>query len=46
MIGRAAIGNPWIFARKDRVQVTLDEKITLMRRHLALNLEFYGPQLG
>jgi nifR3 family TIM-barrel protein len=46
MIGRAAIGNPWIFAGKDREQVTLDEKIALMRRHLALNLEFYGPQLG
>jgi len=46
MIGRAAIGNPWIFARKDREQVALEERITLMRRHLALNLEFYGPQLG
>lgn len=46
MIGRAAIGNPWIFAGKDREQVTLDEKIALMRRHLALNLEFYGPERG
>jgi tRNA-dihydrouridine synthase len=46
MIGRAAIGNPWIFAGKDREQVTLDEKIALMRRHLALNLEFYGPPAG
>jgi len=42
MIGRAAIGNPWIFAGKDREDVTLEEKVTLMRRHLALNLEFYG----
>jgi len=46
MIGRAAIGNPWIFARKDREQVTLEEKIKLMRRHLALNLDFYGTQAG
>ncbi|MDW8325902.1 MAG: tRNA dihydrouridine synthase DusB [Anaerolineales bacterium] len=46
MIGRAAIGNPWIFAGKDREQVTLDEKIALMRRHLALSLEFYGPERG
>ena len=46
MIGRAAIGNPWIFARKDREQVTVEEKIALMRRHLALNLEFYGPEAG
>ncbi len=46
MIGRAAIGNPWIFAGKDREQVTLPDKVALMRRHLALNLDFYGPQLG
>ncbi len=46
MIGRAAIGNPWIFAGKDRAQVTLDEKVRLMRRHLALNLDFYGPRFG
>jgi nifR3 family TIM-barrel protein len=46
MIGRAAIGNPWIFAGKDREQVTWDEKVSLMRRHLALNLEFYGLELG
>lgn len=46
MIGRAAIGNPWIFAGKDREQVTLEEKISLMRRHLELNLEFYGSQIG
>jgi nifR3 family TIM-barrel protein len=46
MIGRAAIGNPWIFARKDREQVALVERIALMRRHLALNLEFYGAELG
>jgi nifR3 family TIM-barrel protein len=46
MIGRAAIGNPWIFAGKDRHEVTLADKASLMRRHLALNLDFYGPQLG
>lgn len=46
MIARAAIGNPWIFARKDRDQVTPAEKIAVLRRHLALNLDFYGPDLG
>jgi nifR3 family TIM-barrel protein len=46
MIGRAAIGNPWIFARKDREQVAWADKAALMRRHLSLNLEFYGPELG
>ncbi len=46
MIGRGAIGNPWIFARKEPHQVTFAEKTTLVRRHLALNLDFYGPDLG
>lgn len=46
MIGRGAIGNPWIFSRKDREEVTYEEKIALMRRHLTLNLEFYGPHTG
>ncbi len=46
MIGRGAIGNPWIFAGLDREQVSLAEKVALMRRHLALNLDFYGPMTG
>lgn len=46
MIGRAAIGNPWIFAHKDRNTVTRAEVVALMRRHLSLNLDFYGPEAG
>ncbi len=46
MIGRGAIGNPWIFFRKDRDEVTRAEKITLMKRHLALNIGFYGDAVG
>lgn len=46
MIGRAAIGNPWIFAGKDRGDVTTDETVALMRRHLQLNLDFYGQRFG
>jgi nifR3 family TIM-barrel protein len=46
MIGRAAIGNPWIFQRKDIDQVTLTEKTDLIYRHLALMLEFYGEDRG
>ncbi len=42
MIGRAAIGNPWIFCRKDRDQISLPEVITMMRRHLMLMLDYYG----
>lgn len=46
MIARAAIGNPWIFAKKDHHQVTFEEKIAMVRRHFAANLEFYGQQHG
>lgn len=46
MIGRAAIGNPWIFSKRDRDQVSIDERIALLRRHLALNLDFYGQRGG
>jgi nifR3 family TIM-barrel protein len=46
MIARAAIGNPWIFQRKDFHQVTLTEKAHLIKRHLNLMLEFYGAERG
>jgi tRNA-dihydrouridine synthase B len=46
MIARAAIGNPWIFQRKDIEDVTLDEKAALIYRHLQLMLDFYGEERG
>ena len=46
MIGRGAIGNPWIFSGRDRDVVPLTERVALLRRHLALNLEFYGERGG
>ncbi len=46
MIGRGAIGNPWIFQRKDRNQVSLADRLALVREHLDLNLEFYGAKKG
>jgi tRNA-dihydrouridine synthase B len=46
MIGRAAIGNPWIFQRKDFHDVTFAERTALIRQHLAAMLDFYGPRLG
>lgn len=46
MIGRAAIGNPWIFQRKDIDQVTLAEKTRLIYRHLELMVDFYGEERG
>jgi nifR3 family TIM-barrel protein len=46
MIARAAIGNPWIFQRKDIERVTLAEKSALIQRHLDLMLDFYGEERG
>ena len=46
MIGRAAIGNPWIFARRERRDVPFGEVAAMIRKHLALSLEFYGLQEG
>jgi nifR3 family TIM-barrel protein len=46
MIGRAAIGNPWIFSRLDRAQVTPEQVRQTVQRHLELSLSFYGPKRG
>lgn len=46
MIGRAAIGNPWIFARKDSHEVTFEDRADMIRKHLARSLEFYGDEVG
>ena len=46
MVGRAAIGNPWIFSRLNRVDVTEEQVLQVIDRHLALSLEFYGPRRG
>ncbi len=46
MIGRAAVGNPWIFSRLDRSQVTPEMVRQMVHRHLERNLAFYGPRKG
>jgi tRNA-dihydrouridine synthase B len=46
MIGRAAIGHPWIFSRREKETVTLLESIAMARRHLAMMIELYGPKFG
>ncbi len=46
MIGRAAIGNPWIFSGKDRDEVNFEEVQKVMSEHLDRNLLFYGEELG
>ncbi|MBT3320844.1 MAG: tRNA-dihydrouridine synthase family protein [Anaerolineae bacterium] len=46
MIGRAAIGNPWIFSGKDREEVAFEEVRAFMEKHLDANIAFYGEALG
>lgn len=46
MIGRAAIGNPWIFSRLDREQVTPEMIRQMVRQHLERNMQFYGEHKG
>lgn len=46
MIGRAAIGNPWIFAGVDRHQVSQTWVRETMLQHLERMLIFYGEELG
>jgi tRNA-dihydrouridine synthase B len=44
MIGRAAIENPWIFARRDRDTVPIKEVQETLIFHLNEMLNFYGPR--
>ena len=51
LIGRAAIGNPWIFEQTKRAfdglperEVTLSERIEVCRRHLLSTIEFKGER--
>jgi tRNA-dihydrouridine synthase B len=46
MIGRAAVGNPWIFSRLERTQVTPGMVHQMVRQHMERNVAFYGPHKG
>ena len=46
MIGRAAIGNPWIFSRRNADQVPAVEVVQVMQRHMQRMLDFYGESRG
>ena len=49
MIGRGAIGNPWIFkqiqdvlAKKPPIEITLAQRIQMVQKHLIVHLAQYG----
>jgi nifR3 family TIM-barrel protein len=46
MIGRAAIGNPWIFSRLDRQDVLPEQVCRVIELHLLRMLSFYGEARG
>lgn len=46
MVARAAIGNPWLFQRRDLNAVSWAERRAVMEHHLAEMMAFYGPQRG
>ncbi len=46
LIGRAAIGNPWIFQGRDLPDVPLSERVPVILRHLQWMLEFHGAEQG
>jgi nifR3 family TIM-barrel protein len=46
MIGRGAIGNPWIFSRRDRSEITVSDLFEAIRVHLREMLAYYGAPYG
>ncbi len=46
MIGRAAMGNPWIFARIPNDDVSYGEVVTAVRFHLSEMVAYYGETDG
>ncbi len=46
LIGRGAVGNPWILARRDLGDVPWSERLALIRRHLAAMQDYYGDTQG
>lgn len=46
LIGRGAIGNPWIFQRRDIAEVSYQERLEVICRHLDAMVAYYGEPLG
>lgn len=42
MIGRAVCGNPWIFSKKNKKDLSLDEVLKVLEIHI----KYFGDQLG
>ena len=44
MIGRGAIGNPWLFARVDKEALPFSALVQLIRDHMDLMVDYYGER--
>ena len=46
MVGRGAIGNPWIFSRRKRDEVSFADVMQALRLHLSYMVDYYGMPHG
>lgn len=46
MIGRAALGNPWIFSWRNRNEIQHSEVLRVIQKHLHSMTDFYGDEKG
>ena len=46
MIGRAAIGNPWLFRKTNKIEIKPEKIKNIILEHLNLSIKFYGPEDG
>ncbi|MBN1248004.1 MAG: tRNA dihydrouridine synthase DusB [Anaerolineae bacterium] len=46
MIGRAAIGNPWLFAGRHRDDIPWPERLALVQKHLEMTVAHHGEHHG
>ena len=46
MVGRGAVGNPWVFGRKSRNDLTFGEIADTALLHVRENVAYYGVELG
>lgn len=46
MVGRAALGNPWIFSSQDRSIIAEHELFNVIARHLSLMIVLYSEKIG
>jgi tRNA-dihydrouridine synthase len=46
LIGRAAIGNPWIFSGKNKQDVEKAELFSVIEKHLAMMVDLYSEKVA